>query len=67
MTIKSIQELITLCRAGSCAIELHVCQSGAGVTVRSHRKGVFMQTSEYLDANDAEAVEKLEAAVKRVQ
>ncbi len=67
MNTETIKALIALCRAGQCAIALEACQTGVVARVSSVRGHVALQTSEYLDANDPSAGEKLEKAVKRVQ
>lgn len=67
MKTESIKELIALCQAGCCAIKLEGCASGVVATVSSNRGKLALQTTEYLDVNDASTAEKLEAAVKRVQ
>ena len=67
MKIESLKELIELCRAGQCAVTLEACQSGIVAKVVANRGEVSKQTSVWLDNNDKEMVEKLEAAIRRVQ
>jgi len=67
MTNKEIKALIELCVSGHCAITLEACQTGVVASVKSMRGKVVLETSEYLDRNDNEVAEKLDAAIKRVQ
>lgn len=67
MKTETIKALIALCRAGQCSITLEACQTGVVAKVFSVRGHVSLQTSTYLDANDAASGENLENAIKRVQ
>lgn len=67
MKTESIKELIDLCRAAQCAVTLEGCQSGVVAKIMATRGEVSRQTSVYLDSNDREMADKLEAAVRRVQ
>lgn len=67
MNTETIKALIALCRAGQCSITLEACQTGVVAKVSSLRGHVTLQTSTYLDANDAASGENLENAIKRVQ
>jgi hypothetical protein len=67
MKTESIKELVELCRAGKCAVKLEACQTGVVAHVVANRGEVSKQTSVWLDNNDKEMAEKLEAAIRRVQ
>lgn len=67
MKTESLKELINLCIAGQCSVKLEACQTGIVANITATRGHVNLQTSIYLDRNDAEIAEKLETAIQRVQ
>ncbi len=67
MTTKSILELVEMCNAGNCSIRLEACKTGVVARVWSQRGDVALETSVYLDANDARAGEVLDNAIRRIK
>lgn len=67
MKQESLDELIELCRAGQCSINLDAAQTGIVAKVVAHRGRVNLETTVYLDRNDKEAADKLENAIHLVQ
>jgi len=67
MKQESLDELIELCRAKQCSIDLDAAQTGIVAKVVAHRGRVNLETTVYLDRNDKEAAVKLKNAVESVQ
>jgi len=67
MKTESLKEIIELCCAGKCSVTLEARETGIVITVATIRASVSKTTTEWLDRNDKEMAEKLEAAVQRVQ
>lgn len=67
MKTKTISELIEMCVTNRCAIRLEACTTGVVARVSGERGDVSVETSVYLDANDPDAGQKLDNAVKRIK
>lgn len=67
MKTESINELIEMCRAGNCSLRLEACKTGVVARVWSQRGDVALETSVYLDANDARSGEVLDNAIRRIK
>lgn len=67
MTNEALEQLIELCRAGKCAIELKACQTGIVATVSSNRGDRSISTSKYIDSNQTNKADTLKLAVETVQ
>ena len=67
MKTEALKELVELCNTGDCTVQLEASKSGIVTIVQAHRNGVSLQTSVYLDRNDAKMGEVLQATVDRVK
>jgi hypothetical protein len=67
MTTELINELIGACVDGNCSLRLEACKTGVVARVFSQRGDIALETSVYLDPNDARSGEVLKNAIRRIK